>query len=214
MKLVVGLGNPGRKYEGTRHNVGFEVIAELARRLDVGRPKAKFDAEIAETIIGSEKVALICPLTYMNLSGNSVRATLDFFKLSLDDLMVVSDDLNLALGRLRIRQSGSAGGQNGIKDIIQKVGSQQFARLRIGIERPPAGWDAANYVLGKFAAEDRVVIEKAVSLAADAVESWVTGDIQNVMNRFNQDPNKPEKPKNKKPKDSLTEASDEETKQT
>jgi PTH1 family peptidyl-tRNA hydrolase len=188
VKLIVGLGNPGKKYEGTRHNVGFEVISELARRYDVGRPKAKFNAEIAETTIKNEKTVLMCPLTYMNLSGQSVRAAYDFYKLSLDEILIVCDDVNLPLARLRLRPSGSAGGQNGLTDIIERLGSQQFSRLRIGIDRPPPGWEVSNYVLGRFSTEDRVAIEPAVKWAGDAIECWIGEGIGKAMSRFNPDP--------------------------
>ena len=135
MKLIVGLGNPGAKYRGTRHNVGFDVLSVLARRYDVGRPKGKFNAEVAETRIGNEKAVLVSPLTFMNLSGQSVRAAIDFYKCDAGDLLVICDDLNLELARLRIRKNGSAGGQNGLKDIINRLGHQDFCRLRIGIGR-------------------------------------------------------------------------------
>ena len=188
MKLIVGLGNPGRKYEGTRHNVGFEVIAELGRRYDVGRPKSKFNAEIVETIITNKKTLLMCPLTFMNLSGQSVRAVFDFYKLSLDDILIVCDDVNLPFARLRMRPGGSAGGQNGLKDIIDRLDSQQFCRLRIGIDRPPPEWEVSNYVLGRFSKEDLVAIEGAVKLAGDAVEYWIGEGIEKAMSRFNPDP--------------------------
>ena len=147
MKMVVGLGNPGQKYNGTRHNVGFDVIAELARRFDVGRPKSKFNGEIAETRIQDEKTILICPLTFMNLSGQTVRAAVDFYKLELADLLVICDDFNLALGRIRLKARGSAGGQNGLDDIIQRLGSKDFSRLRLGIGQPPPNWEVSNLSL-------------------------------------------------------------------
>ena len=197
MKMVVGLGNPGQKYVGTRHNVGFDVIAELGRRFDVGRPKSKFNGEFAETIIKNEKTVLVCPLTFMNLSGQCIRAAIDFYKLELENLLVICDDFNLALGRIRMRPSGSAGGQNGLDDTIRKLGTQAFGRLRLGIGKPPPRWDVANYVLGKFEPDDRVVIENAVARCADATELWISGGMQMAMNRFNADPNRPEKQKNK-----------------
>jgi len=199
MKIVVGLGNPGKKYEATRHNVGFDVLTCLAQRCDIGRPKAKFNAEVAETTIRNQKTILLSPLTFMNLSGQSVRAAVDFYKLPLADLLVICDDINLEVARLRLRPNGSAGGQNGLKDIINRLGTQEFSRLRIGVGRPPPRWDAADYVLGKFSAEEAVEIERTVNRAADAVETWVEHGIQSAMNRFNADPNKqkPEKPKTK-----------------
>ena len=195
MKMVVGLGNPERKYNGTRHNVGFEVIGELARRYDIGRPKTKFNGEIAETIIHNNKTILVSPLTYMNLSGQCVQPIVDFYKLELEDVLIVCDDLSLDVARIRIRKSGSAGGQKGLRDISQRLGTQAVPRLRVGIGKPPPEWDVSNFVLGKFNEEDRLVMDKAVRRAADAVEVWVHEGIQNAMNKFNADPNKPKKQK-------------------
>ncbi len=144
MKLIVGLGNPGRKYEQTRHNVGFIVAAKLAAMTAAGQPKVKFEGELAEASIAGQKVAILCPQTYMNASGRSVRKAVDFYKLDLENVLVICDDLNLPSGRLRIRASGSAGGQNGIKDIIRHLGSESFPRLRGGLGRPPAGWAGAE----------------------------------------------------------------------
>ena len=201
MKLVVGLGNPGKKYHKTRHNIGFEVLACLAQRYDVGRPKAKFNAEVAETIINNQKTILLSPLTFMNLSGQSVGAAVDFYKLPLTDVLVICDDINLDAGRLRFRPGGSAGGQNGLRDIINCLGSQDFGRLRVGVGRPPANWDVADYVLGKFSQEQAGEMEVSVARAADAVEVWIAEGIQTAMNKFNADPNKPKKKQNKKRQD-------------
>lgn len=198
MKLVVGLGNPGQKYKGTRHNIGFDVIASLAQRYDIGRPRSKFNAEIAETIIENEKAVIVSPLTYMNLSGQSVRAAVDFYKLPLEDLIVICDDLALDVGRLRLKPGGSAGGQKGLKDIIQRLGSPDFSRLRIGIGSPPANWETSDYVLGKFADQDRTEIEKAIVRAVKAIEVWTSQGVQTAMNQFNADPNKEQKPKSEK----------------
>lgn len=185
MKLVVGLGNPGRKYEATRHNVGYQVAGILAQRFGQSAPRAKFQGEIVEASVGTEKLLLLCPHTYMNRSGSSVVASRDFYKLQLTDMMVVCDDLSLPLGKLRIRAKGSSGGQNGLRDIIQRLGSDEFPRLRIGIGTPPPGWDAADFVLSKFSKEDRADIEFAVSRAADAVERWVREGIESCMNQYN-----------------------------
>lgn len=209
MKMVVGLGNPGQKYNGTRHNVGFEVIAEMARRYDVGRPKSKFNGEFAETRIQNEKTILVCPLTFMNLSGQTVRAAIDFYKLELEDLLIICDDFNLALGRIRMKPSGSAGGQNGLDDIIRRLGSREFSRLRLGIGQPPPEWDVSNYVLGKFAAEDRVEMDRAIARSADATETWIADGISNAMNRYNAGPEKPKKKKKQtEEQDTDTESSD------
>lgn len=194
MKLIVGLGNPGSKYRGTRHNIGFDVIAELASRHLNERPKAKFDAEVAEVGIDNCKCLLVSPLTYMNLSGKSVLAAQNFYKVSAtEDLLVICDDLNLDVGKIRIRARGSAGGQNGIKDIIHRLGSQDFSRLRVGIGRPPPRWDTANYVLGKFDDDDRAIMDIAIKKAADAVECWVSSGVQVAMNKFNAGPPKQRK---------------------
>lgn len=193
MKIVVGLGNPGVKYTQTRHNVGFDVLASIASRYAVGRPKAKFNAEVAETIIKNQKIVLISPLTFMNLSGQSVRAAIDFFKVSFEDLIIVCDDINLDVGRIRIRPGGSAGGQNGLKDIIQRSGTDKVPRLRLGVGRVPARWDAADFVLGKFDEDDRHLVDAGIERAADAIEIWIGSGIQTAMNRYNLDPNQKKK---------------------
>jgi PTH1 family peptidyl-tRNA hydrolase len=185
MKLVVGLGNPGRRYEATRHNLGYAVLAELARRLPAGLPKEKFHAELADGGFAGEKVLLLSPLTYMNRSGTSVRAARDFFGLPDEDLLVVCDDLNLPLARLRVRAAGSSGGHKGLEDIIDKLQSEAFPRLRIGIGSPPDGWDAADFVLAKFAGDEVPEIERAVSRAADAAMDWVREGVEFCMNRYN-----------------------------
>ena len=190
MKLVVGLGNPGKKYNGTRHNVGFELIGQLGLKYDVGRPKSKFNAELAETTIKNEKTILVCPLTFMNLSGQTVVEAVNFYKLGLDDLLIVCDDFNLDVGRLRFRPSGSSGGQNGLEDIIRRLGSEAFGRMRIGVGKPPNGWNVSNYVLGRFDAADREGMTKSIQRSVDAVEHWIEFGIQSAMNQFNADPNK------------------------
>jgi PTH1 family peptidyl-tRNA hydrolase len=189
MKLVVGLGNPGRKYEQTRHNVGFVVAAKVAAKAMAGTVKTKFEGELAEAVVGTEKLAILCPLTFMNASGRSVRKAVDFYKLELDDLLVICDDLNLAAGRIRIRPRGSAGGQNGVKDIIRHLGSEAFPRLRLGIDRPPEGWSVTDYVLGKLTKQEQETFETATSKAADAVLCWATNGIGEAMNRYNENPN-------------------------
>jgi len=185
MKLVVGLGNPGRKYEGTRHNVGYAVLAELARRFAAGRPKAKFQGEFVEADICGQKTILLSPLTYMNRSGACVQAARDFYKLPNEDLLVVCDDFNLALAKLRFRSKGSAGGQKGLADVIRQLGTEELPRLRIGIGSPPEGWDPTSYVLGKFGNEEREQIELAVVQAADAVAVWVREGMEHCMNQYN-----------------------------
>ena len=185
MKLVVGLGNPGRKYQGTRHNLGFAVLAELAKRLAAGRPKEKFHGELVEAELGGEKLLLLRPLTYMNNSGTSVLAARDYFALANENLLVVCDDLNLPLARLRFRPSGSAGGHKGLVDIIAKLGTDEFPRLRIGIGPPPANCEATDFVLGSFTAMEKPEMAQAVGAAADAVADWARQGVPFCMNRYN-----------------------------
>ena len=185
MKLIVGLGNPERKYFGTRHNIGFAVLAELARRHATSGPRGRFHGETVEAGVQGEKILLLSPLTYMNRSGTSVQAARDFYKLSNEDLLVICDDLNLPLARLRVRAAGSAGGHKGLEDIIDKLQSEAFPRLRIGIGSPPEGWDAADFVLAKFAGDEVPEIERAVSRAADAAMDWVREGVEFCMNRYN-----------------------------
>lgn len=185
MKLVVGLGNVGRKYEGTRHNVGFRVAAELAKRHGRSKPKQAFQGEVVEAFVGDEKVLLLCPHTLMNRSGGSVLAARDFYKIPSDQLLIVSDDLNLPLGKLRFRPSGSSGGQKGLADVLRRLGNDEIPRLRIGIGAAPAGRDAADWVLGKFGKHERDEIEVAIMRAADAVELWAREGLATSMNRYN-----------------------------
>lgn len=185
MKLVVGLGNPGRKYEGTRHNVGFEVLADLARRFGSGAARSNFHGDVIDARIHDERVVLLAPQTFMNRSGSSVVEARDFYKLDHQDLLVVCDDFNLPLARLRIRARGSAGGQKGLEDIIRRLGGDDVPRLRIGIGQAPDGWDPAEYVLAKFTKAERSVIEAAVWRAADAVTVWVREGVESCMNQYN-----------------------------
>lgn len=187
MKLVIGLGNPGAKYAGTRHNVGFDVVAELARRWNGGAPQSKYKADVVDVMIDGEKVLLIAPLTYMNNSGESVIQFVNFYHPNLQDLVVICDDMNLPEGRIRWRAKGSAGGQNGLKDIISRLGSPDFPRLRMGIGRPPGRMDATSWVLGRFREEERSDQELATVRAADSVEKWVREDVVAVMNEYNRD---------------------------
>ncbi len=185
MKLIVGLGNPGQKYRGTRHNVGYEVISALRADHSRNRLSTRFNSEIVEIQIAQEKVLLQSPMTFMNLSGQAVRAAIDFYKLPLTDLLVICDDLNLPLGKLRIKPNGSAGGQNGLSDIIERVGTNEFSRLRVGIGQGPAGRDAAEWVLSRFSSVESDEIQVAIRCAADAAVFWVTSGVDQCMNRFN-----------------------------
>ncbi len=185
MKLVVGLGNPGRRYRGTRHNVGFEVLAELARRFGDGHIKAKFHGEVVEANLEGKRVLLLSPLTYMNDSGKSVREAKSFYKIPEEDLLVVCDDLNLPVAKLRFRTKGSSGGQKGLEDIVRRLGTDEFSRLRIGIGAPPNGWAWPDYVLSKFTKEENPDIEEAVRRAADAAVVWACEGCDACMNRYN-----------------------------
>jgi peptidyl-tRNA hydrolase, PTH1 family len=187
MKLVVGLGNPGSKYDGTRHNIGFQVVDRLAEGGSGAAFSRKFDGLLAETEIAFQRVLLLKPQTFMNLSGRSVGQALRFYKLELADLLVLCDDLNLPLGKLRIRGGGSDGGQKGLRDISAALGSDAYARLRIGIgERGEA--DAVDFVLSRFRSSERPLIDDALILAAQAVAVWVAQGLAAAMNRFNGPP--------------------------
>jgi peptidyl-tRNA hydrolase, PTH1 family len=185
MKLIVGLGNIGRRYEKTRHNVGFEVLNLLAIRNPGGSDKEKFDGRVMDLTVVGERSLLLWPYTLMNLSGRSVSAAVDFYQLPPADLLVVCDDFNLPLGKLRFRSQGSAGGQKGLEDIINQLGTDALSRLRIGIGPVPDSWDAADFVLSKFSSAERPVVEEAIQTAADAVECWVKEGIEVGMNRYN-----------------------------
>ncbi|MEQ1907072.1 MAG: aminoacyl-tRNA hydrolase [Pirellulaceae bacterium] len=185
MKVIVGLGNPGDRYARTRHNVGYEVIDELVRRHFLSKPRIKFEAEAWELELGSERHWLLKPLTFMNNSGRSVRQCVEFFQIPAEELLVICDDLNLPLGQLRIRASGSDGGQKGLRDIRQQLGTEQYARLRIGIGRPPGQMDAADFVLSKNSKSEATTIEHAIVTAADGVELWSRSGIAVAMNRIN-----------------------------
>ena len=185
MKLVVGLGNPGAAYEGTRHNVGFDVLSELALRWHASRPKFRFEANLSEANYNGEKVLLAAPQTFMNVSGRSVQQIVKFFQISLVDVMVVCDDLNLKVGQLRLRGAGSAGGQKGLLSILQVCGSETVPRLRIGIGRPPGSVDAANFVLSKFRKEEHPKVDQAVRGAASGIELWIKDGISAAMNVVN-----------------------------
>ena len=184
--LLVGLGNPGTQYENTRHNVGFLVADELAERQNAPIQRLKFKALTNLLTISGEKVLVMKPVTYMNLSGEAVRQAVDFYQIQPDHVLVVSDDTALALGRLRIRKGGSAGGHNGLKNIILHLGTDQFPRLRVGVgEKPHPDYDMADWVLGKFVGEDKKTVDAAVKRAADAIECILADGLDKGMNRFN-----------------------------
>jgi peptidyl-tRNA hydrolase, PTH1 family len=184
MKLVVGLGNPGSKYESTRHNVGFEIVDRIAAGGSGATFQRKFDGLLAEASIDYHRVLVLKPQTFMNLSGRSVAQAVRFYKIELADVLVICDDLNLPLAKLRIRGGGSDGGQKGLRDITAQLGSDAYARLRVGIgERGEA--DAADFVLSRFRSSERVVMEDAMILASQAVAVWTTQGLAATMNRFN-----------------------------
>lgn len=196
MYLIVGLGNPGREYHKTRHNVGFEALDELITAYRISGPLSKFKAMIGKGMIGAEKVIAAKPMTYMNLSGEAVRAIVDFYKIDPEtELIVISDDVDLEPGRLRIRKSGSAGGHNGLKSIIQHLGTEKFLRIRIGVGGKKAGWDLADHVLGKFPEEERPLVDEALKKAAEAAACVVTDGPDIAMNRYNTKKAKKEKKK-------------------
>ncbi|MFA9559787.1 aminoacyl-tRNA hydrolase [Evansella sp. AB-rgal1] len=185
MKLIVGLGNPGKKYDGTRHNIGFDVIDRCEDQLAITLDQSKFKGIYGFRKIGENKVFLLKPLTYMNLSGESIIPLMNYYKINKDDLLVVYDDLDLAPGTIRLRQKGSHGGHNGIKSIIAQLGTDQFNRIRIGIGRPPQGQAVPDYVLGTFSKEDLTVVDEAVIKATNAIETWTTKPFLQVMNEYN-----------------------------
>jgi PTH1 family peptidyl-tRNA hydrolase len=188
MKLIVGLGNPGSEYSGTRHNIGWEVVDRLASRLAwTQKPAKKFDGLLMDGTIGSEKVLLLKPLTYMNLSGKSVAAAMNFYQLSPADVMIVLDDLALPCGKIRLRPNGSSGGHNGLKDIERAIATNEYPRLRIGIDAPLPPIAGKDYVLGKFSAEQRTKIEPAIDRAVSAITTWIKSGMTTAMNRFNAD---------------------------
>jgi len=200
MLLVVGLGNPGSEFVATRHNVGWEAVDRLAARLGwIGKKdefnrlaRAKFDGMALDGSIsihsgGSEKLLLLKPTTFMNDSGRSVQAAIAFYQLSPVDLMVVLDDLALPCGKIRIRPGGSAGGHNGLKDIQRALGTEEYPRLRIGIDPPPPRIPGRDYVLGRFTDEQRAAVDPAIDRAADAIVRWIENGIETAMNQFNAD---------------------------
>ena len=184
MKIVVGLGNPGARYKETRHNIGFQVVDELARRWRAEGWKRRFEAEVTEHRAAGP-VLLVKPQTFMNLSGAAVREAAKFYKVESTDIIVIHDDLDLPVGRLRIRERGGAGGHKGIDSMLGQLGTDEFIRIKFGISRPPAEWDTADYVLGRFSSEEQPEIKKMIITAADAVEAILSEGAGPAMNRFN-----------------------------
>jgi peptidyl-tRNA hydrolase, PTH1 family len=185
MKLIVGLGNPGKQYNGTRHNVGFATLAKLIKTRTSGPAKGKFQGELYEANIASQRVLLLLPLTYMNGSGASVLAARDFYKIEHSDILVICDDLALPLGKLRFRAKGSAGGQKGLDDVIRRLGTDEVPRLRIGIGAPPPGRDVPGYVLSRFPPDEQAAAEESIQRAATSAEAWVEKGLSFCMNQYN-----------------------------
>ncbi|QGU00539.1 Peptidyl-tRNA hydrolase [Candidatus Syntrophocurvum alkaliphilum] len=184
MKIIVGLGNPGKKFKDTRHNVGFNVVDEIASQNTIEKEESKFDAIIGHIRINNEKIFLVKPLTYMNLSGRTVQPLVHYYKCELKDLMVIYDDMDLPVGSLRIREKGGTGGHKGMTSIINRLGSRDFPRMRIGIGRSEQ-IETTNWVLGQFTKEEKPYIDEIINLAADAATKWVKDGIHLTMNSYN-----------------------------
>ena len=186
MYIIVGLGNPDRQYQNTRHNIGFDVIDAIADKNHITVGERKHRALIGKGFVGGQKVVLVKPQTYMNLSGESVREVIDFYKVDeKSELIVISDDVSLDVGQIRIRKRGSAGGHNGLKNIILHLGHDEFHRVRMGVGEKPQGYDLVDYVLGRFPKEEREIMDESAKRAADAVEMMITDGADAAMNRYN-----------------------------
>ncbi len=192
MKIIAGLGNPDREYAGTRHNIGFDAITAISDKTGISVTEKKFKALIGKGTICGERVVLVKPQTYMNLSGEAVIEVMNFFKLEPKDVCIIYDDVNLEPGFIRVREKGSAGGHNGIKNIILHLGSENFPRIRIGVGEKPKEWDLKDYVMGHFNSEDEVKIRAALQDAVTAAELFVVYDLPKAMNTFNRKKTKPD----------------------
>lgn len=191
MALIVGLGNPGAKYDRTRHNIGFDCLGGLHASMGSPGLQAKFGGQFTKGRIGQRDVCLVWPLTFMNCSGRCVSQFARFYKVELENILVICDDLSLPLGKLRIRKSGSSGGQKGLNDIIQSLGTQDVTRLRIGIDPTPAHWDTADYVLSKFSALERAIVDEGLLRANEAIAIWLKEGVDSAMNIFNRESKPP-----------------------
>ena len=185
MKFVIGLGNPGLKFDNTRHNIGFDVVDQLAKDYHIGIDRKKHDGLIGQGVIAGEKVMLMKPHTYMNNSGVAIRSLIDFYKGTSEDVIVIYDDTSLEVGRLRIRKKGSAGGHNGVKSIIAHLGTQEFARVKVGVGEKPPGWDLADYVLSHYEPSEMKTIVSAIKMSAEAVVAMIDQGTEYGMNHFN-----------------------------
>lgn len=185
MKLIVGLGNPTREYQATRHNIGFDTVTRICDDYNIRLDYKEHKAICGRGYIGGEKVIVAQPQTYMNLSGESVRALSDYYKIAPEDILVIYDDISLDVGQLRVRKKGSAGGHNGIKNIILHLGTEEFPRIRVGVGDKPKDWDLADYVLGRFSKEEEPLIREAMADASRAVECIFTEGMEAAMNQYN-----------------------------
>ena len=186
MYIIAGLGNPDRQYRNTRHNIGFDVIDLIADQNNITIGERKHKALIGKGFVGGQKVVLIKPQTYMNLSGESIREVIDFYKIDeRSELIVISDDISLEVGQIRIRKKGSAGGHNGLKNIILHLGHDEFQRIKMGVGQKPEGYDLADYVLGHFSKEEREIMDESAKYAAEAVTVMMTEGADAAMNRYN-----------------------------
>lgn len=186
MYIIVGLGNPGKEYDNTRHNIGFDVIEEIARQENIGVLEKKHKAVIGKGYLDGQKVILAKPYTFMNLSGESVRELVDYYKVDETcDLIVISDDISLDVGHIRIRKKGSAGGHNGLKNIIAHLGHDTFIRIKMGVGEKPKGYDLADYVLGHFTAQERTTMNEAAKKAVEAIRLIIREDADTAMNQYN-----------------------------
>lgn len=183
MFLIVGLGNPGKEYENTRHNVGFQVIDNIAKEYNISINRQKFKGVYGEGFINGKKVIILKPTTYMNLSGESVREVVDFYNLRSDEIIVIYDDISLEIGKLRIRDKGSAGGHNGIKSIIAHLGGDVFPRIKVGIGQPDV--DLVKYVLGRFTKDEMKTLSESIEASTKATEEIINNDVSSAMNQFN-----------------------------
>jgi PTH1 family peptidyl-tRNA hydrolase len=193
MWLIVGLGNPEEEYRGTRHNVGFEVVDALAERASTGISDRKFKARVGRGRLQGADCVFMKPATYMNLSGESVGPASGFYKLATSDLIVIHDDLDIEVGRLKLKQGGGHGGHNGLRSLIEHLPDPNYVRVRVGIGRPPPRWDPADYVLSRFQGGDRKLVDAAVQDAANAVESIIRDGLRRAMNVYNRAPGSPDK---------------------
>ena len=185
MFLIVGLGNPGVEYAATRHNIGFDMITYLSDKYNIPVNSREGKALVGKGMLAGEKVMLAQPQTYMNLSGESVRALMDYYKIDIEDLLVIYDDISLDVGQIRMRGKGSAGGHNGIKSIIQHTGTQEFARIKIGVGQKPEGGDLVKHVLGRFSREEDGMFRDVFALAEEGLLAWLQEDMKCAMNKVN-----------------------------